>query len=316
MKNPKYLPNKKNGGIPPECKDARTLYVPTGCGNCIECRKQKAREWQVRLAEELKSNKFAYFITFTFSNESLQHLSKVCKSKDENSIATKGVRLFLERWRRKYKKSLKHWFITELGHEGTERIHIHGIIFSDKEINTKVLEYRWKYGWISIGDYCTQRTINYIVKYVTKIDKDHKDYKPIILNSAGIGAKYWQNDFYKNLYRYKPHQSIETYTLKDGSKVNLPIYYRNHFYTEEERELLWRDKLDKNSRYVLGVEVKNLDTYEGQELLARTLLDAQRFNESIGFGKRIEKWKRKNYTIDLIEVNTRTHDNPAHAREN
>ena len=49
VKNPKYKPNKKNKGKPPVCKDRRLLYIPTKCGCCIECRKEKQREWRVRL---------------------------------------------------------------------------------------------------------------------------------------------------------------------------------------------------------------------------------------------------------------------------
>ena len=41
LNNPKYRANKKNGGEIPQLKDKRTLLVPVGCGNCIECRKQK-----------------------------------------------------------------------------------------------------------------------------------------------------------------------------------------------------------------------------------------------------------------------------------
>jgi hypothetical protein len=69
--NPKYLPNKKNGGFIPEAPDIRVKAVPFGCGKCIECRQKKAREWQVRLHEELKDDTRALFMTMTFSNESL-----------------------------------------------------------------------------------------------------------------------------------------------------------------------------------------------------------------------------------------------------
>ena len=41
IENPKYRPNKKNNYNPPTCEDDRVLYVPVGCGNCIECRNQK-----------------------------------------------------------------------------------------------------------------------------------------------------------------------------------------------------------------------------------------------------------------------------------
>ena len=49
IKNRKYIANKKNGGNIPPVSDLRVLMVPVGCGKCIECKKQKSREWSVRL---------------------------------------------------------------------------------------------------------------------------------------------------------------------------------------------------------------------------------------------------------------------------
>ena len=52
--NKKYTANKKNGGVIPRLTDSRAAQVPVGCGKCMECKKQKAREWKVRLSEECK----------------------------------------------------------------------------------------------------------------------------------------------------------------------------------------------------------------------------------------------------------------------
>ena len=61
----------------------------------------------------------------------------------DNDIATKGVRYFLELWRKNNRTSLRHWLITELGQNSTERIHLHGIIDSrDIEQNKNT----WKWG--------------------------------------------------------------------------------------------------------------------------------------------------------------------------
>ena len=66
IKNPKYLPNKKNNHNPPEITDERVKWVPVGCGNCMECRKQKKREWQIRfmgsLSAFLSSDKIGFRI--------------------------------------------------------------------------------------------------------------------------------------------------------------------------------------------------------------------------------------------------------------
>jgi len=114
IKNRKYVSNKKNGGNIPPVTDQRILLVPAGCGKCIECKKQKSREWQVRLQEEIRHNNKGKFVTLTFSNESIKELAKEIKLEGyelDNEIATLATRRFLERWRKKYKKSVKHWLV-------------------------------------------------------------------------------------------------------------------------------------------------------------------------------------------------------------
>ena len=241
-KNPKYRANKKNNYTPPVLNDERVAYVPTGCGKCMECMKKKQREWTVRLNEELRTNTQAIFATLSFSDEEYTKLYNETKEKYKNTegyeldnqIATTAVRRFLERYRKKYKKSVKHWLITELGQNNTEGIHLHGIIF--KNISKEELTELWKYGIADNGEYVSERTVGYITKYVTKTDQKHKNYKPTILCSPGIGAGYINRPDSKN-NQYKNKGTNETYRLRSGAKTALPIYYRNKLYTDEQREV-------------------------------------------------------------------------------
>ena len=83
-----------------------------------------------------------------------------------------------------------------------------------------------------MGNYCNEKTINYIIKYVTKVDEDHKNYKSIILTSKGIGSSYLKTHAAtKNVYN--EDKTNENYRLNNGGKTALPIYYRNHIYSEE-----------------------------------------------------------------------------------
>lgn len=297
IRNPKYKPNRKNNFTPPVCTDRRVLYVPIGCGNCIECRKQKSREWQVRLNEELKERKLAYFVTLTFTNEDLSKLKKETQLSECNALAQIATRRFLERWRKKYKKSIRHWLITELGHENTERIHIHGILFPDFIINNDILECIWSYGQTYVGDYCNAKTINYVIKYITKIDIDHKGFKAQIFCSAGIGSGYTKKYSSKEIHQFNETDTIEHYRLPNGAKVNMPIYYRNKFFTDEQREQLWRNLLDKNERYVLGVKIENVDTEQGEKLYYQVLKKAQETNKEMGFGDDSKEWSKIDYNV-------------------
>jgi len=302
LPNPKYKSTKKNGGVIPTMNDERVKWVPVGCGKCMECMKRKAREWQVRMNEEIRQDKSGQFVTLTFSNESIIELSKKVETEGyerDNEIATIAVRYFLERWRKKYKKSVKHWLITELGHKGTENVHLHGIIFSkDKE----AIAERWGYGWVYIGEYVNEKTVNYCCKYATKIDVDHKYYKPKILTSPGIGKNYLQrSDANRNKFN-ETGETKEAYITRQGIKLNMPIYYRNKIYTEEEREKLWLQKLDKNIRYVDKIPI-DVSTTEGLLQYNIALQEAQRKNARLGYGNDKENWSAKNYEIQRRNLN-------------
>ncbi len=303
--NRKYTANKKNGGVKPPLplvkvgniwkEDLRVTMVPVGCGNCMECMKKRAREWQVRLQEDIKWNKNGVFVTLTFSNESILELSQdmnVSGYNRDNEIAKKGVRRFLERWRKKNKKSVRHWLVTELGHSGTENIHLHGIIWTDKP---EEIAERWRYGycWLSTDNkgYVNEATVNYIVKYIYKADFRHKFYKPRILTSNGIGSGYVGSvNFNKN--SFKGNETKEVYVSREGVKFALPIYYRNKIYSDEEREKLWIAKLDEGVRWVDGLKI---DVSESEEYYYRALEEARIKSKSLGFTDDAVNWELKRY---------------------
>ena len=102
----------------------KTIIRNRGMWKCMECRQQKQRQWLVRMSEELRQEPNAYFITLTIDDKSYSKISNTYNITDNNEIATKAIRLCLERIRKQTGKSIKHWFITELGHKKTERLHL------------------------------------------------------------------------------------------------------------------------------------------------------------------------------------------------
>lgn len=303
--NKKYLPNRKNNYNPPILHDIRLKYVSIGCGKCIECRKQKANNWRIRLTQEILSDNVAQFVTLTFSEEALNSIMRKYNIEDANLVAGIAVRRFLERWRKKHTKSVKHWLITELGHQGTERIHLHGLIWTDNKEDIKNI---WGYGYVFIGEYVGIRTINYIVKYVTKLDADHKTFEGQIFASAGIGKAYNTKGENKELLKvlnrckYKGKDTQEYWRAPTGQKLALPIYYRNYIYNEEQRELLWLQKIEEAKTYVLGVEYQ-LDNAEHQLQYFEGLHAAQKHNKRIGYGDDSAEWKKESYRAKLREIN-------------
>lgn len=178
--------------------------------------------------EEIKDGKPAKFVTLTFSPESLHKLTEIVTEAApvkgyelDNAIATKATRLFLERWRKKYKKSVKHWLVTELGQDETEHLHIHGIIWTEQSLEE--IERIWQYGITAKqkNNFVNEKTVNYIIKYVNKTDSKHKMYKPIILCSKGIGSNYTKQkhgDWQKNKFK-EDTETNETYRTRTGHTV-------------------------------------------------------------------------------------------------
>lgn len=281
------MPTKKNGYKPPICKDERLRYVTAACGKCYECRKQKGRAWQVRLSEEVRNDPNVIFVTLTISNESWEKLRKKYSYSTEEDYIKKMVRLFLERIRKKTKKSIKHWLTTERGEKNTERYHLHGLVWGDERglLTTR----HWQYGFVYIGDYVNEKTCNYVTKYITKRDEKHKDFVPITLCSAGIGKGYLKRSDSK-LNRYRENKTNETYRLRNGVKINLPIYYRNKIYSEEEREKLFIEKIEKGKVWICGIECDISDETTYTQILQEQQLEKQKIH-----GDDPEQWEVAKY---------------------
>ena len=104
----------------------------------MECRKQKKREWYVRLSEELKKHKGALFVTLTFNEHMYEETRKAVNAgfqptyEEENDMCRYAIRHWLELIRKRTGKSVKHWVITEKG-EDYNRIHMHGIVWCSKK---------------------------------------------------------------------------------------------------------------------------------------------------------------------------------------
>lgn len=320
IQNRKYLPNVKNEGIIPDppllgydsnglpIYDTRVLTVEIPCGRCIECCRAKAREWQARLSEEIKDWKYMYFVTFTFSPAGLREILFKHGIEENNAAAAFALRHSLELYRKYNKKSYRHWFVTELGHEGTERIHMHGIIFFNEPQEFCKIEQKkdgwmcswkyWRYGHIFVGDYVNQQSVNYMVKYMNKIDVAHKSFVGQVLCSPGIGRKWIDRMIasgHINLYTYRPRTTLDYYRLNNGSKIKLPKYYSNHILTDEQKELKWRDFMDSGVISIAG------NTYYSDEVSNSSLANienkAQEINYELNYGDSSKSWRKQKHNI-------------------
>lgn len=276
IKNPKYKATRKNGFKPPAVDDHRKEWIPVPCGECEECSKAKSSAWRVRITEEVRKYPKSRFVTLTFNEESLDELKKEVGD-DADKIFRLAVHRFRERYRAIKKKSIRYVLISELGHKGTERVHLHGIV-GDVEGISEI----WGYGFTYVGYSMNERCVNYVVKYIMK--RDNRGYVSRVLCSNGIG----DGKKTEKSEEYIPKE--ESYTLRNGNKVAMPEYYRRKMYTEEQRERMWTKRLDEGTRYVGGMMIKNADG-ENYELYEKTREYYDRQSVSKGY-KPIRKYDR------------------------
>ena len=274
IKNKRYQPTKKNEYTKETPRDRRLSYIEIPCGECIECKKKRKEMWRVRIENELLDSKTAIFFTGTFSDEAIENIKEQYGVKDENDIATKANRLFLERLRKKYKIKLTHWCITELGSK-KGRIHIHGIFFIKENQDIKYIKDKikreWDFGWNYLGYVDQGKTINYVTKYMLKENENFKEFKPKVLTSQKIGIGFIERN--KRFYKYKEENGEIKANTKmeylDGRETYLIKYYKEKLYTTEERENILLSILDENKRRI------NSRVFKGYDL--KTELEYNRF---------------------------------------
>ena len=87
-------------------------------------------------------------------------------------------------------------------------------------------------------------------------------------------------------------QTVESYTNTQGFKYSLPIYWRNKIYTEEEREKLWIEKLNKNERWINGIRI---DISKNEDYYYKVLEQERMKNIVLGFGTNQKDWDKEEY---------------------
>lgn len=179
------------------------------------------------------------FITLTFSDE---YLSKF------ESNPNRAIRLFLDRVRKKYGKQVRHWFCAEHGEENG-RLHYHGILFNTPDYGVNYEEYQklWKYGFLWLG-YCNEKTVHYIVKYITKEVTDDREL-PRIISSKGIGENYLSAE---NVALHKGEDFLAPYLNINGNPIALPRYYYDKIFDDDDKLSLVKESMLKPKTWFVG----------------------------------------------------------------
>ena len=102
------------------------------------------------------------------------------------------------------------------------------------------------------------------------------------------GKQYFERGDWK-FNKYNGKNTREYYVFKNGTRAMMPRYYRDKIYSEEEKELLWLQKLDKGDTWVMGEKCK-IDSGEYKNLLNYYREQAKQIH-----GDNVVLWKEKQY---------------------
>lgn len=220
--------------IPQRMAGHRELSLP--CGQCVECRLRRAKEWAIRCVHESKLYEFNSFVTLTYNEDNCPR-----------SLVYRHFQLFMRKVRRRF-PGARFYMCGEYGEQGS-RPHFHaclfGVHFADRKLwserdgiklyRSPLLESLWEHGFSSIGD-VNVLTAGYVARYIMKkITGDKADTHYLRVCSVtgeeyrvepefsrmslkpGIGARWFE--------KYSAQVVTHDAVVVDGSKVKPPRYY-------------------------------------------------------------------------------------------
>lgn len=206
------------------------LLVRVPCGQCINCRLNRARQWSLRIMHESKKYPVNVFATLTYSDDYLPA---------SGSLQIEDLQKFFKRFRKnRIDRKIRYFACGEYG-DRTGRPHYHiaffNVDFSDfsalrsaKGGGFQCLCVEWPYGLVHIGE-LTVDSANYVAGYILKkqTGKARKVYEDlgvqppfcVMSRMPGIG-----HDFVEE---YSEMLADKGYVVAKGFKYALPRYYKN-----------------------------------------------------------------------------------------
>lgn len=225
----------------------KDMPIQVPCGQCINCRLNRSRQWAIRCVHEAAQYEDNCFVTLTYNNDNLP---------ENGSLVLEDFQKFFKRLRKKFGSGIRFFHCGEYG-ERFARPHYHACIFNfdfaDKRLWTVKNGFRlytsdtlynemdvenslWKYGYCIIGD-VTFESAAYVARYITKkifgdrAEAHYGERRPEYTTmSKGIGKKHIEK-YWKSIYK-QDHVVINSRTMKP------PKYYDN--FLEKENPHLHR----------------------------------------------------------------------------
>lgn len=180
------------------CTSEEVIAVP--CRRCSACLRSRAAEWRSRLVREAAYHQslghICHFVTLTYDNTTIDRALATYKH---------DMALFYDRLRSRFRRSIPHFSIGELG-DKRGRFHVHVILFNsesdldpDSHFHTlpcgslhgsnRYLSLCWRRGIVDVGRLKDFKGCSYLCSYITKSAPNHRyrcSFFPIVA-SNGLG---------------------------------------------------------------------------------------------------------------------------------
>lgn len=225
-----------------------------GCGQCENCKKQKALEWSIRGTHELNTSPTASLIHLTYAPKHLPINAETVPMNKYDACGTlekKDMVLFIKRLRKKWKnRNIRFIYCGEYGPH-TWRPHYHCILYglSPGDCIACDVEKIWRLGHVEISeDLISTDAIQYVIGYIRKklshneaIDKYSKNHRelPYMRSSKGLG-KEWA---IKNVERWEKCCTVAF----NGNHYPIPRYYIKTIKKMEGRIVKYNSEIKRKS---------------------------------------------------------------------
>lgn len=203
------------------------------------------------------SSGFCWFITLTYDNEHLP--MRLTDGKVYFDVSRRDVQLFHKRLRKllgEKSSKYKYYLTSEYGTE-FHRPHYHEIAFNIDKSDLPKIKEAWGNGNITV-DLVTDGRIKYVTNYILEKLFVPDGCEPVFnMMSKGLGEAYISK--YRNF-----HDSVDrAFVPMDGSRFNMPRYYKERIFTSGQRAFLANkfaeEALDKETRFI---QEHGIDVYE------------------------------------------------------
>ena len=160
----------------------------------------------------------------------------------EPTLCKRDVQLFTKNLRRKLDFLIRFYCVGEYGTK-TKRPHYHMLIFSNSEIDYKLIERTWDKGNTLVGSLSIQ-SISYVAKYhVNKGSYPTGCAPPFALMSKGIGKSY-----VKKMRDYHRKGGMKTHYQYYEHKKALPRYFKEKIFNKMELAIIGEQSRELSSK--------------------------------------------------------------------